>query len=123
MQLAVHRHGARLKRVTHAIISAQRVFTANSSFVHGGAASAKSSSDGAASAKSSSDGAIDVDADQDSQFSVPVMGHNLYNVRTNSLCVLRTYATKLALLVFACELFTQLCPLPARAYIYTSRAG
>ena len=89
-----------MQRLTHAVISAKRVFHKHESYVHGGAAS-----DSAASAKSSADGAIDVDADQDEELEVAVIGHTLYNVSTNSLCVLRTYATKLALLVFACGLF------------------
>ena len=69
-QLALKRHGARLKRLTFATSPAPRSFLKEGPF--------KRSSDGDAAA--AADGAIDVEQDQNAQEVVAVLAHTIYCV-------------------------------------------
>ena len=71
-QLALKRHGARLKRLTFATTPAPRSILKENQ---------KRSSDGdAAAAAAAADGAIDVEQDQNAQEVVAVLAHTIYCV-------------------------------------------
>ena len=75
-QIALKRHGARLKRLTFATSPAPRSFPKEGPF--------KRSSDGDAAAAAddgaAADGAIDVEQDQNAQEAVAVLKHTIYCV-------------------------------------------